>query len=419
MNGFTRKENKGDKDFDVSWQEVEIARLTQQLHDLSSSTSAQLERDSEEIKQMRTFIEELNEENHQLINDLQDCMEEYEKLRSSASDIEKDKAALVKLNILVTEERDELAERLERIKEPDALEAHHMIQDIRDVCNRKIKDIKSENAQLEKVMRLQKSDLDHLMEDMMILARKDAHNERRLRFMENFIASLHGGVERSLELNKSLESVLNSEDDQALNMSKSILQKQHDALLHIHTALQEEVLSQKEGQLDQSSPRLNQLLKSPRTRSKSTALTYGALGQLSEISRSSSMPGGVSFPPHTVEEITSVTHRRQERSKSEIIHKPQYTDSLGAIFQSVRNLIPSKGMDASIHGKMFSRFSLVSSKSCSSGISDDLLEDFATNRIKIDEIELSDTESTVDSTPTTALDIRTNQDNDDDVSGFF
>ncbi len=35
------------------------------------------------------------------------------------------------------------------------------------------------------------------------------------------------------------------------------------------------------------------------------------------------------------------------------------------------------------------------------------------NRMKIGEIKLSDTESTIDSTPATALDIRTNQDNDD------
>ncbi len=68
-----------------------------------------LTKDSKEIKQMRTFIEELNKENHQLINDLQDCMEEYEKLSSSASNIEKEKAALVKLIILVTDEQDEQA----------------------------------------------------------------------------------------------------------------------------------------------------------------------------------------------------------------------------------------------------------------------------------------------------------------------
>jgi hypothetical protein len=121
-----------------------------------------------------------------------------------------------------------------------------------------------------------------------------------------------------------------------------------------------------------------------------------------------------------VNEIASVS-RRQERSRSAIIRAPQQpTDSLAAIFQSVKNLMPSKGIDSNKDSKMLSRFSLGSSKSCSSGvITEDLLEDFNINRRKIDEIDFTDTESIIDSTHSTALDIRTGQDNEDDISGFF
>jgi uncharacterized protein (UPF0335 family) len=410
MIGSTRIKITGDECSSNSWQVDEIARLRQQLHDLSTSTSAQMERDGEEIKQLRTFIEELNGENQQLINDLQDCMEEYERLSISQSSIEKEKAALVKLNVLITEERDELVDRLERMKEPEPLEAHHMIQDIRDICNRKIKEVKIENMQLENVMRLQKKDLDHLMEDMIILTKKDAHNERRLRCMENFVAGLHGTIQRSLELNKRLETLLYGEDDKELTISKSVLQQQHDALLHLHTMVLDEVIHQNEDQSEKtSSP-----ARSPKIKSIRNVCANGLPEQSIEMSRS--MPGRW----HTVNEIASVS-RRQETSTSAIIREPQQpTDSLAAIFQSVKNLMPSKGIDSYKDSKMLSRFSLGSSKSCSSGvITEDLLEDFNINRRKIYEHDFSDTESTVDSTHATALDIRTTQDNEEDISGFF
>lgn len=414
MNGSARKKITGDEGSSTSWQEEEIARLRQQLHDLSSSTSAQMRRDGEEIKQLRTFIEELNEENHQLINDLQDSMEEYEALSISHVSMEKEKVALVNLNRRVTEERDALVDRLERMKEPEPLEAHHMIQDIRDICNRKIKEVKLENAQLENAMRLQKKDLDNLMEDMIILTRKDAHNERRLRCMENFVADLNGNIQRALELNKQLETLLNGGDDKELNLSNSILQQQYDALLHLHTTVLDELIHQNEDQSEKT-------LSSQRSPYIGTKRRVGT-NSLPELSneRSRSMPGSVSLPLHMANEIASVP-RRQETSSSAIIQQPQQpTDSIAAIFQSVKNLIPSKGIDAYRDSKMLSRFSFVSSKSCSSGVvTEDLLEDFNINRRKIDEIEFSDTESTIDSTHDTIPDTRTTQNRDDDISGFF
>lgn len=414
MNGSTKKKITGDEGSSTSWQEEEIARLRQQLHDLSSSTSAQMKRDGEEIKQLRTFIEELNEENHQLINDLQDSMEEYKTLSISHMSMEKEKVVLVNLNRRVTEERDELVDRLERMKEPEPLEAHHMIQDIRDICNRKIKEVKLENAQLENAMRLQKKDLDNLMEDMIILTRKDAYNERRLRCMENFVADLNGNIQRALELNKRLETLLNGEDDKELTISKSILQQQHDALLHLHTMVLDELMHQNE---DQSEKTISSQ-RSPNIGTKRGVGTNSLPEQSNERSRS--MPGSVSLPLHTANEIATVP-RRQETSSSAIIQQPQQpTDSIAAIFQSVKNLIPSKSIDAYRDSKMLSRFSFVSSKSCSSGVvTEDLLEDFNINRRKIDEIEFSDTDSTIDSTHDTIPDTRTTQNHDDDISGFF
>lgn len=360
-----------DKDDIISQQEAKIASLRQQLSNLSISATGQIQYAAEEASLLRKYIEELNAENGDLVNDLQDCFLENEKLQENVSMILSERDTLLELNKLIISERDELADRLEREveKNPNSLDSQQLIQDIRDVCNRKIKLLHDESATLENTIRLQQSEMEGMIHAIIT-------GKVRVRYLENVVSVLK-------------ENLIKLTDANALEHEE--LLHRCEELLQTCFGLCDDVFKVEMGESCHQASRL-------------TSLNIPDRPRFPIADRSNSMPSVTStkllpeegFP---VSALKPGSQHKQKRANSLTSSKvadlglampPQQTNSLASstqqdILQTVRNLLPaSRVTDFNTGNKsQFGPLSAVLSKIGSSlhepspGL---LLEDFSKSR---------------------------------------
>ena len=351
-----------DKDDTISQQEAKIASLRQQLSNLTTSAAGQMQYAAEEISQLRQYIEELNAENGELVNDLQDCLLENEKCQENVSMVSRERDTLLELNRLIVSENDELADRLEKEIErnPNSLDYQQLIQDIRDVCYRKMKLLHDESATLENTIRLQQSEMEGMIHAIIT-------GKVRVRYLENVLSELKENIIKLTNENVEREDLL----QRCLGLCDDAFKAEMGESCH------------------QSSPL--------------SSLNHADRPRPTIAERSSSMPSVTSTAllPEEGSQVAALkpgTHLKHKRSNSLSSSKaadlgvmpPQQTNSFATstqhdILQTVRNLFPASRVTDSTTGNksQFGPLSAVLSKVGSSSHEPSpglLLEDFSKGR---------------------------------------